>query len=72
MERAETGRNRLHRKKAGGKMKGYRTFRTTMGHKIRVRMSEEEIAERELFRIVVVLLPSASFILFAAAWLGRW
>lgn len=53
-------------------MKGYKTFRTTMGHKIRVRMSAEEIAERELFHIVVVLLPAASFVLFAAAWLGRW
>ena len=53
-------------------MKGYKTFRTTMGHKIRVRMSAEEIAERELFRIVVVLLPAASFVFLAAAWLGRW
>lgn len=53
-------------------MKGYKTFRTTMGHKIRVRMSEQEIAERQLFHMVVVLLPSFVFILFAVAWLGRW
>lgn len=53
-------------------MKGYKTFRTTMGHKIRVKMSEDEIAEQELFHIVIVLLPSLAFVLFAAAWLGRW
>ena len=53
-------------------MKGYRTFKTTMGNKVRVRMSEDEIAERQLFHIVLFLLPSLTFILFAAAWLGRW
>lgn len=53
-------------------MKGYKTFRTTMGHKVRVKMSEEEIAEQELFHIVIVLLPSLAFVLFACAWLGRW
>lgn len=53
-------------------MKGYRTFKTTMGNKVRVRMSDEEIAERELFHIVLFLLPSMTLILFAAAWLGRW
>ena len=53
-------------------MKGYRTFKTTMGHRIRVKMSDEEIAERELFHMILFLLPSLTFILFAAAWLGRW
>ena len=53
-------------------MKGYKTFRTTMGHKIRVKMSDEEIAERELFHMILFLLPSLTFILFAAAWLGKW
>ena len=38
-------------------MSNYRTFKTTMGHKIRMRMTEEEIAERELFHIVLVALP---------------
>ena len=38
-------------------MSNYRTFKTTMGHKIRMRMTEEEIAERELFHIVLVVLP---------------
>ena len=53
-------------------MKGYKTFRTTMGHKVRVRMTEDEIAEQELFHIVIVLLPLSTFVLFAVAWLGRW
>ena len=53
-------------------MKGYKTFKTTMGHKIRVRMSEEEIAERQLFHIVIVLFPFAFSVLMAAAWFGRW
>ena len=53
-------------------MTKYRTFKTTMGHKVRVRMSEEEIAERELFHMILFLLPSLTFILFAAAWLGKW
>lgn len=38
-------------------MKGYRTFRTTMGHKIRVKMSAEEIAERSLFHTAIVAVP---------------
>ena len=53
-------------------MKGYKTFRTTMGHKVRVKMSEDEIAERERFHIVIVLLPSLTFVLFACVYLGRW
>ena len=53
-------------------MKGYKTFRTTMGHKIRVKMSDEEIAEQELFHIVLVLLPSLTCVLFAVAYFGRW
>lgn len=50
-------------------MKGYRTFRTTMGHKIRVKMSDEEIAERELFYIVITLLPFLTTLLFFIIWL---
>ena len=38
-------------------MKGYRTFKTTMGHKVRVRLSDNEIAERILYRIAIVTLP---------------
>ena len=38
-------------------MKEYRIEKTTMGHKIRVHMSEEEIMEREIFHMAVILLP---------------
>ena len=38
-------------------VKGYKTFRTTMGHKVRVRMSAEEIAERSLFHTAIVCVP---------------
>jgi len=38
-------------------MKEYRTFKTSMGNKVRVRMTESEIAERELFHIVLIALP---------------
>ena len=53
-------------------MKGYRTFKTTMGHKIRVRMTDDEIADLQLFHIVLFLLPSLTVVLFAAAYFGRW
>ena len=49
-------------------MKGYRTFKTTMGHKIRVRMSDEEIAERELFHMVLVALPLVTSALMFFLW----
>ena len=38
-------------------MSQYKTVRTTMGHKIRVRMSEEEIMERTLYRLTITILP---------------
>ena len=38
-------------------MKGYKTVKTTLGHKIRVKMSPEEIAERDLFHIALVVFP---------------
>ena len=53
-------------------MNKYRTFKTTMGHKIRVRMSDDEIAERQLFHMTVTALPILTLILFAAAYFGRW
>lgn len=43
----------------------YRTFRTTMGRKIRVRMSEAEIIEREIFTMVIVISPFLLCWLFA-------
>ncbi len=38
-------------------MKGYKTFKTTMGRKYTVKMTAEEIAERELFHMALVLVP---------------
>lgn len=49
-------------------MNKYRTFKTTMGHKIRVRMSDEEIAERELFHMVLVALPLVTSALMFFLW----
>ena len=49
-------------------MKGYKTFKTTMGHRIRVKMSEEEIAERELFHMVLVALPLVTSALMFFLW----
>lgn len=52
-------------------MNKYRTFKTTMGHKIRVRMSDDEIAERELFYMIITVLPFLTVILFACVYFGR-
>ena len=35
----------------------YKVLKTTMGRKYKVPMSEEEIAEREIFHMAVILLP---------------
>ena len=47
--------------------KGYRIEKTTMGHKIRVRMSKQEIRERWIFRVLMVALPMCTVWLFAIA-----
>lgn len=47
----------------------YKTFKTTMGHKIRMRMTEDEIAERELFHIALVGLPFITAALMFALWI---
>ena len=44
----------------------YRTFKTSLGHKIRVKMTEEEIIERDLFRMMLIVVP------FAMCWLFAW
>lgn len=49
----------------------YRTFRTTMGRKYRVRMTDDELAEQELFHIVLILVPFLSTVLLMAVWLWR-
>ena len=41
------------------------------GYKIRMRMSEEEIAERELFHMVITVIPFVFSVLFAAILFSR-
>ena len=47
-------------------MSEYRTFKTSLGHKIRVKMTEEEIIERDLFRMMLLVVP------FAMIWAFAW
>ena len=49
----------------------YRTFKTTLGRKYKVRMTQDEIAEQELYRLVLVTLPFISSILMMVVWLSR-
>ena len=48
-------------------MTGYRTFKTTLGHKIRVRMTRQEIIERRILTALIVVSPFAVCWLFAIA-----
>lgn len=52
-------------------MTKYRTFRTTMGHKYRVQMTDDEIAERQLFHMTITVLPFLTVILYAVVFFGR-
>ena len=49
----------------------YRTYKTTMGRKYRMRMCEDEIAERALFHAAVVAMPFLGTVLLLAVWLMR-
>jgi len=49
----------------------YKTMKTTMGHKYRMRMAEDEVAERDLFRLAVVALPFLGTVALMAVWLWR-
>ena len=44
----------------------YRTFKTSLGHKIRVKMTEQEVIERDLFRLLLLVIPTA--MIWAFAW----
>ena len=48
-------------------MTGYRTMRTITGRKIFVRMSREEIIDRRLYWLQVVLVPAVVIYVFAKA-----
>ena len=52
-------------------MSQYKVLKTTMGRKYKVRMSEDEIAERDLYRLAVVALPFFGTVLLMAVWLLR-
>ena len=48
-------------------MKDYRIEKTTMGHKIKVKLTPEEIREQKILRALIVVTPFAMCWLFAAA-----
>ena len=48
-------------------MSEYRTFKTTMGHKIRVKMTSQEIRERKILRALIIVTPFAMCWIFAFA-----
>ena len=49
--------------------KKYRTFRAADGRRVRVEMTEDEIAERTLFRMGITVLPFLTAVLFFLVWL---
>ena len=49
-------------------MKGYKTYKTTMGHKVRVRMGQEEVAARWLYRFALVAVPFVTSALMFFVW----
>ena len=52
-------------------MSQYKVLKTTMGRRYKVRMTEEEIAERDLYRMAIVALPFFGTVLLMAVWLMR-
>jgi len=48
-------------------MTGYRTFKTTMGHKVRMKMSRQEIVERRILMALIICSPFLMCWLFAIA-----
>ena len=51
-------------------MAKYKTYRTTMGRKVRVRMSDEEVAARWLYRFALVAVPFISSVLLTVVWMA--
>ena len=49
----------------------YKTLKTSMGRKYRVRMTDDEIMERDLYRLAVVALPFFGTVLLMLVWLWR-
>ncbi len=49
----------------------YKTIKTATGKRFKVPMSDEEIEERQLYWLVVTLLPFISSALLFLVWLKR-
>ena len=49
-------------------MKSYKVLKTTMGRKYKVQMTDDEIAERELFYMAVTVLPFVTAVLLFLVW----
>ena len=49
--------------------KKYRTFRAADGRRVRVEMTEDEIAERTMFRMGITAFPFITAVLFFLVWL---
>ena len=49
-------------------MSHYKTVKTTMGHKIRVHMSDQEVLERMLYWAAVTILPFIGSALLFLVW----
>jgi len=47
----------------------YKVVKTAMGRKFRVRMDEDEIREKKLFRLAVTLMPLIGSMLMFWLWL---
>ena len=47
----------------------YKTIKTTMGHKIRVPMSEQEIFEKQLLALMMTLFPFVATALMFWLWI---
>lgn len=49
-------------------MKGYRTLKTTMGRRYRVKITSEEAAARWLYNVSLVVVPFVSSALMFYVW----
>lgn len=50
-------------------MSQYKVLKTTMGRRYKVRMTEDEIMERDLFHLVIVGLPLLASVLMTILWI---
>lgn len=48
-------------------MRHYMRCKTTMGHRYKMRRCEDEVAERQVFHLVLVVVPFLTVILMAKA-----